>query len=497
MNATPATLERRALSLGSANAVDYALQFVLPIVLARALTAQDFGAYRLLWLAVGTLMAMAPLFMPQSLYYFLPRSDPQRQRLYINQTLVFLLAAGMLAAWAVSAWNPFLPESLQALAAGEAPLVPIFVLLWIVASLLDVLPTVDERVGWQARAIIGLSLARSITLGGVALVTHDFVAVLWALVAFTVFKAALLAYYIARHHGLRGPLLERAAFAGQVRHAAPFGFGGMLHGLRAQADQWVAAALFSVTQFASFSIAAVLGPMVNLVRQSVNHVFLPSMSRMHSAGETRAVLAMNARANAMVAMLVYPLLAFAFVFAEALVTVVYTATYVEAAPVLRVYVIGLAAYVVELTSLLLLLKQGPFMVRVNGATLVLSVALSLWGAMHFGLPGAAVGSVAMVFAERVVSLRRIARLTAQTVRSLQDWPKLGALLGAAALAAAVSGAVAHAWSLTGLPALAAGVACMALAYPAALCLVGQRGLITGLIQSLRGSAAPSPGPTVV
>ncbi len=487
-------LERRAFSLGTANAIDFALQFVLPIVLTRALDSEDFGRYRLLWLAVSTLM-VAPLFMPQSLYYFLPRSDRPTQRLYINQTLIFLVAVGLLAAWALSEWNPFLPRSLAALAAGEVPLVPLFVLLWLVASLLDLLPTVDERVGWQARAIVGLSLLRTMALGGAAAATHDFVAVLWTLVGFTVFKLALLAAYVAFHHGLGGPLARRATFAEQIRHAAPFGFAGTLYGLRAQADQWVAAALFPVALFASFSIAAVLGPMVNLFRQSVNHVFLPSMSRLHSAGDFKAMLELNSRANAMVALLVYPLLAFAFVFAEPLIALVYTPTYLAGAPVLRVYIVGLIAFVVELNSILLLLKQGGFSMRVNGVALALSVALSVWGALNFGLMGAALGSVAMIHLERIVSLRRIARLTGEPVSRLQDWNKLAALALASALAGAVAHFIANAWSAPAFATVATGAGFMALAYPAALCLTGQRPLVTGLFHSLAATeAAPSGHP---
>ena len=495
MTAAAATgLERRAFSLGSANAIDYALQFVLPILLTRALSPEDFGRYRLLWLAVSTLMVL-PLFMPQSLYYFLPRSDRPTQRLYINQTLVFLVMVGSIAAWAVSQWNPFLPSSLAQLAAGEAPVVPLFVLLWLVASLLDVLPTVDERVGWQARAIVGLSLARTLALGSVALATHDFVAVLWTLLAFTTFKLALLLHYIAVHHGLGRPVARRATFAAQVRHAAPFGFSGTLYGLRAQADQWVAAALFSMTMFASFSIATVMGPMVNLFRQSVNHVFLPSMSRLQSAGDVKSMLALNSRANAVVALMVYPLLAFVFVFAEPLISLVYTAAYVDAVPVLRLYIVGLIVFVVELNSILLLLKQGAFAVRVNAVALVLSVALSVWGAMHWGLFGAALGSVAMIQAERIASLRRISRVTGEPVAALQDWPKLAAVLAASIVAAALAGLAIRGWALGSFATLVFGGACMALAYPAALCLAGQRPLITGLFQSLAAPrAAQSANP---
>src|SRR5204863_23357 len=78
------------------------------------------------------------------------------------------------------------------------------------------------------------------------------------LLGFAIFKFALLLAYVARYHGLKGPFLRRRAFTRQLRQTAPFAFAGALYGLRAQADQWVATALFSVGMFASFSIAALL-----------------------------------------------------------------------------------------------------------------------------------------------------------------------------------------------------------------------------------------------
>ena len=58
-------------------------------------------------------------------------------------------------------------------------------------------------------------------------------------------------------------------------------------------------------------------------------------------------------------------------------------------------------------------------------------------------------------------------------------------------AAALAGVATHAWSLTPFYTLAVGGAFMALAYPAALCLAGQRSLITGLVESLAAPRAAS------
>ena len=475
MSAVPTVhrLWRRALSLGVANAFDYGLQFLLPMVLVRCLEPAAFGQYRLLWLAVGTVAALATLAMPPSLYYFLPRSDSATKRLYINQTLLFLVLSGLIAAWLVSAWNPWLPLKMRGLAEHEA-VVPVFVLLWVVASLLDMLPMIEERVMWQAKATVGLAALRAVALSLTAVLTQELEPVLLALLAFVVFKLALLLGYVAIYHGLRRPIVRWGAFVDQVKYAAPFGASGALYELRWQADQWVAAALFPLGRFASFSIAAILGPLLNLFRQSVNNAFMPSMSRLQAAGDLPGMIELNSRANVMVGSFIYPLLAFAFVFAEDIVTIVYTAAYVDAAPVMRVYTIGFLASVVELATVMLLLRQGGFMMRLNLLVLPLCVALSWYAAYRFGFAGAAAGSVTAIYIDRIATLRRIALRSGVAFRQLQDWRSLGRLMLSAALAAILAWCIVvlHFGTSAPLMRLAVGGAVLVAGYAAVAALLG-------------------------
>jgi O-antigen/teichoic acid export membrane protein len=235
----------------------------------------------------------------------------------------------------------------------------------------------------------------------------------------------------------------------------------------------------------------VIAPIVQMFRQSVNHVFLPSMSRLHSSGDFAAMLALNSRANAMVALLVYPLLAFAFVFAEPLIALVYTPTYIGAAPVMRLYIVGLLALVVELTSILFLLKQGGFASRVNALVLALALPLSYFGAITWGIVGAALGSVVALYSERALSLARIAALTATPVAKLQDWTSLAGILAAAGLAALAADGVVRFTHLPAFVTLAIGGAVLAVVYPLALFVTGQRRSLYSFIASLRHSA-PQP-----
>ncbi|HLO62237.1 MAG TPA: oligosaccharide flippase family protein [Azonexus sp.] len=479
-------LKRRALTLGSAHTYDYALQFLLPVVLVRCLSAEDFGHYRLLWLTIMTVAGVASLSLPQSLYFFLPRSEPPVRRLYVHQTLLYMLAVGLLGGWAVSDWNPLQPGTIESLN-RFGPLLPALVVFWVSGSLLDILPTIEERITWQSAATIGLATLRTLGLAAAAWLTNDLDVLLWLLLGLLVFKFLLLLRYIARGHGLGGSWLSRPSFAGQFRHAAPFGLSSALFALRAQADQWVVASLFAVHNFATFSIATVLWPLVNRFRQSVNHAFLPSMSRLHAADDMAGMLDLNSRANVLVGRMVYPLLAFTFVFADEMVNLVYTARYSEAAPVMRVYAFSVIALVVELGSITLLLREGVYALRVNLLALALSVALSWLGATHYGLPGAAAGSVLVLFLDRLFILRRIALRTGIPFAQLQDWRTLGLLLAFSALSGMLAwSAAGHFFTDSGpLVRMVAGGSVLASAYAALYGLfgsTGRGGLLAAIIQ---------------
>jgi len=382
-------------------------------------------------------MYLATFNMPQSLYFFLPRSDARLKRLYINQTLIFMAFSGLACAWLVSPWNPWLPDALEPLMRYHA-LVPTFIALWMVSYVLDFLPTVDERIRWQAVVSISLALLRVLILGVGAFFTGSMEALVWLLLAVALVRIGVLLAYIARFHGLHRPVFDAPLFRAQVERAAPIGMSNALFGLRWQADQWIAAHLFALTQFAAFSISAIFGAAVNVFRASVNEAFLPSMSRLQAAGDLRGMLELNGRANVMVGTLLFPLLACGFVFAEELITVIYTAAYLEAAPVMRLYIVAFCVMVVEVGSIVLLLNEGRYAVRVNVLALCFSVAASLAAALHFGLWGAAVGGVLAIYLDRILMLRRIAAHAGIPLSRLQDWRGLAVALGFSVLSAAAA-----------------------------------------------------------
>ena len=80
--------------------------------------------------------------------------------------------------------------------------VPVFVFLWVLSSIIEVLPNADQRTSWAAKSIVAGSLFRAAVLIGVAWFTREVEAVLQAMIVIALFKLIMLFVYTLRFHGL-------------------------------------------------------------------------------------------------------------------------------------------------------------------------------------------------------------------------------------------------------------------------------------------------------
>lgn len=427
------SLKRGAVTLTAANMLDFGLQFLLPIALVRLLPTEAFADYRLAWLAIGTAMALAPLALPRSLLYFLPRLSAAERPSYVHQTVLLLVVTGTSAGLLLGPWNPLLPASLRAMS-NAAWFMPAFLSLWVAAHLMDYLPTARADVPGQARIILLLSVLR-VGMVAVAAASGRSDVVFGALVTYAAIKFTMVLVHVGRHYGWR-LRLQRPALSTQLRYALPFGLSGALFLLRGQADQWVAAALFPAAVYAAFSIGAVINPIVSLVRNSVSNAIVPRLSSLESNKDMAGMLRLNQKANLAAAFVLLPTLALVAVLAEHIVAVVYTEKYLLAADVMRLNALSLLGVAVEVSTLTVVLNQGRFLLAVDATLLGVSLAAGLTGAHLFGVPGAALGNLVTLALGNAMSFWRVSRVTGVPLRRLQDWGVLLRILLAALGAAA-------------------------------------------------------------
>jgi O-antigen/teichoic acid export membrane protein len=161
------------------------------------------------------------------------------------------------------------------------------------------------------------------------------------------------------------------------------------------------------------------------------------MNRAEAEGDVAKVLSLNSRSNVACALFVFPVLAFLFAAASPFIRLIYTDGYAGTIPVLRLNVVAFLIPIVEMSTVMLVLRQGPFFLRMNSIVLVVGLLASYAGSQLGGMPGAAAGVIAGNLLGIFVSYARAARLLALPVRALQDWRTI-ARIGAAAIIAGVA-----------------------------------------------------------
>ncbi len=430
------SLKKSALKLALAGGIEYALQVAIPVILVRTLPQADFAQFRLLWLLASTVLALLPLFMPNSLFYFLARAEtPERRAQTIGNVLLYLVGMALLLLLVFNPWNGMLPQAVQTLLQHGWP--SIFLMLWLICALYDFLPVAELRSDWQSNATVALAIIRTILLALAASQTHQVVWVLAALTLLAALKLGVLAAYLLRTRAAPRLAFDLPLFKTQFAYALPFGIGTALYLMRAQVDQWVVVLLLSPALYASFSIAAVLQPVATLLRLPVINAMMPHLNKAASQGDEQRIRQLLTQSNALTATLLVPVAGLFWVCAPQLVEIVYTRAYMAAAPVMQVYLLGMMINGFAIGHVLPVLEKGRFATQNHAVSLLLSLLLSLAGVHFLGLPGAALGSVgAMAFSE-LWSAKVVAAHLKISVASLLSWQRLWPATAATVLALGV------------------------------------------------------------
>jgi O-antigen/teichoic acid export membrane protein len=474
-------MKRQIITLGMANLTEFAVQLFTPIVLVRVLDEVGFGDYRLLWLAAATLLAIVPLGMSGTLPYFLPRHDLRGQAVFVRQTLIYMALAGALAGLALCPWNPLLPHSLRTMAGADLA-APLFWFLWIFGSILDVLPLAERRFQLQAGLVFGMALLRGAAVIAAAVFGGiDAVIGILALVAAT--KAFLLLAIPTARYGRQLWFGGTSRWVEQARYAVPVGANAAVYLLRLQADQWLVVLLFGSALYGVYSIGAVALTLAGIIRTTVTSVIFPEMSEAQSKDDLAKVLNFNSSSNVACALFIFPVLAFIFAAASPLIRLIYTDGYAGAIPVLRLNVVAFVVAAVEISTVMLVLRQGSFLLLSSLISLPVGLAASYAASQAWGMAGAAAGLVVGNSVAIFVLYAHASRLLALPVRALQDWRTI-ARIGGAAILAGVAAYVTLLAIPAGLGHLAAilisGVA-FCCAYLPCLIVLGQWGVVADLL----------------
>jgi O-antigen/teichoic acid export membrane protein len=415
--------------LAAGRTLGFAVAFLLPIILVRIFTKEEFGTYKQIFLFAGLFMGFGQVGMAESLYYFLPRG-PERAGRYVANTLLMLCMTGTIClllltvgANAVANWsnNPGLLTYM--------PTLGVFVALSLFAIGFEIV-LVGCREYKFASILYGSSDAvRALALLIPILLTGSLWALLAGAVIFAALRSGTMVWYLGKRFK-REFRPDLALLKEQLKYAIPFTLAAYasFNPLNLLVVGWVSTATFAVYMNGVTEV-----PIVDLLFNSYGNVLMVRMGEEIKHG--RAVVGLWHDVVEKLALIFLPLTAALLLTSRELIRFLYTDQYLASVPIFTAYCPTILLAILPIDCVLRTFAKTRAILFLYLGRLIVMVACTSFFLRHFGLVGAVVFGFAVYALLKAVAVVYIGRtLMKVKVSEYLPWRFLGLTLLASLIA---------------------------------------------------------------
>lgn len=409
---------------------------VIPLVLARLLAIDEYGSYKQLLLIATTLHFVVAFGLPQSLYYFVPRAE--HPRTWLGQTWVAMVGVGLLCAAGVLLFGEAIGNAFNNASLAEHRVGLALFILGLLASFpLEIGLTALGRNRAAAVSYLVSDGLRTVMMIVPVLLGWGLGGVMSALGLYGIART-LITWRVLLKDGT-GPLVGRTEFREQLRYAAPFGIAVIANCAQWSFHQFAVSAALDPASFALYAVACFQLPLVNMLYTPISEVL---MVRLGENRGRREALESFHKATALLMYGLLPMAGFLLVAAPEFIATVFGPPFVEAVPMFRVGLVGMAVTLIPVDAVLRARGDTPHILRAYVYKALLNVPLVLFALNAWGMMGAMVAFALTELVGLALLLWRTPRaLESKSILAILPWRDLGRAAGSVSGAALICEAV--------------------------------------------------------
>lgn len=333
------SLSDRAGLLIVANLFKYSIGFVLPMVLVRLLSQNDYGTYQQLLLIGSTAIGIMTIGLPTSVYYFYHHVTKERQPTLVVQTTFMLVISGAVAAALIFFGAGMIADSLNNASLIDPLKIYAISIAFMVAS--------EHSLAFmiaQNRYVLAVKFEIAETVVRVVVL----LAPLWLGYGLRELVAGILLYAALRFAVRTLVLFSRnsMSFQGwsksffpvqQLEYSIPLALVSLTGLISMAFNRGILASAFSPVEFAIYAVGALEIPLDTIFQTSVANVLRASLPPLVRDGNYEEVVRLLREAVRKLSIIVLPSFVFLFGHAEQFITLLFTLQYSESVPVFRIY----------------------------------------------------------------------------------------------------------------------------------------------------------------
>jgi O-antigen/teichoic acid export membrane protein len=427
-----AGLGGRVAVLTVSRLASYGLMLISPVVVARLLTVHDFGRYREFLLYASLLQGCAAFSIRDSLLYFIP-AHPQSPWRVVRQSALLTAVTSALTVLVLYASDRVTGGALT----GEY-------LLPLVAYTLFSVNLDFWEYFWIARqrpaAVFVYSatrlLARLLVVAVAAVLTHDVMTMVWALVALEGVRLIVSAIVLWMLDKSRQEPPITGVWRDQLRFCVPTGAASLLSMGSRNLSNLVVTKVLGVVALGQYTIGRFSEPVVLAARTSLSAVILPEMVSRDRKSSGQALVLWK-RATVINIIFLFPAAVLVARYAEPIVALLFGDAYRGAAVVMQIYMLAVIRECFDFAPALRAVNHTRPLVVSSFVGLVACAAALLVLLPLAGVAGAMMAFVIGCYADAAYLCARVCKLYGVSLRNILPWATFARVSAAAGLAAVV------------------------------------------------------------
>lgn len=383
------------------------IKTLIGIALARLITPKDLGSYRQLFLIYTTFSTLLLLGIPQSMLFFLPKTmNAEKQRILITRSLNLISILGLLFAVCLFIFRSMIARLFHNPQLENLLIIyAIYPLFLFVTQLYSSIMMGLKQPLRAAKFTIFAVLADLFLIVSAAFFTRNLTIIIWAVIV-SAFLQWLYAQITLSKFKEKKVRFDFTSIKEQMYYALPLGLSSIIGMLSIQLDKFMISSFFTPEKFAVFSLGATEFPIVGILANSINSVLLPHLSSTNTT--TMGELYSGAvRKNAI---LVFPLMALCYIFADPIIIFLYGKIYAEAAVYFRIYLFLMPLRIATFGILFQAFGKTKFIMYNSLFMLIANAVLNYFLIINLGMKGAAIATVIVTWLSVIIYLIQISKV---------------------------------------------------------------------------------------
>jgi O-antigen/teichoic acid export membrane protein len=398
------SLKSQSAWLLFAKVAGFAFSFLLPLLIVRFLTQEKVGVYRQVFQVIINAVAILPLGVSISAYYFLSRETERRASAVFN-ILIFNFVMGGAACLLLF----FYPQLLGNIFHNEeitrlAPKIGVVIWLWIFSTFLETVAVANQEARMATAFIISAQFTKTLLMVSAVILFATVEAFIYAAMIQAALQTLVLLVYLNSRFPKFWTSFDFRFFREQLVYALPFGLASLLWILQTDIHNYFVGYKFSASDYAIYAYGCFELPLIAMISESVTSVMIPRMSKLQAENDKREMIRLTTRAMQKLSFFYFPIYIFLMITAQTFIVTLFTRNYAASVPIFLINITLMPFYIWIVDPIVRSYKElGRFLLGLRVFIFTALVSALYFGLQNFDMRGMIAIVVVAVLTEKFIS----------------------------------------------------------------------------------------------